>query len=192
MQLVQNSAARLVSGTHKYDNISQILYSLHWLPVDQHIEFKVLLFTFKALNNAAHVISKLVERYEPARSLRSASPNLLKKNTYRLKNLGKRAFYSKHFQVKSVIVSPQEPGLRDSADSTDRLGPGGRVSRMATNIYSSLPPYPSLIFSYGGNDGFHILLQFLRFTQLSLQFWMKHVSKLSKHILVMAYLMFFV
>jgi len=53
LQHVQNSAARLVSVKHKHDHISPILHHLHWLPVEQRIKFKILLFTFKALNNAA-------------------------------------------------------------------------------------------------------------------------------------------
>ena len=35
LQSLQNSAARLVSRTRKYDRIKPILKQLHWLPVDQ-------------------------------------------------------------------------------------------------------------------------------------------------------------
>ena len=33
LQLVQNAAARLLTGTRKYSHISPILSSLHWLPM---------------------------------------------------------------------------------------------------------------------------------------------------------------
>ena len=34
---VQNAAARLVSGSRKYDHVSPVLHQLHWLPVDKRI-----------------------------------------------------------------------------------------------------------------------------------------------------------
>ena len=43
LQLVQNAAARLLTGHKKRDHISPILASLHWLPVRFRIDFKVLL-----------------------------------------------------------------------------------------------------------------------------------------------------
>ena len=49
LQLVQNAAARLISGLRKYDHISATRMELHWLPVEQRLKFKVLLLTYKAL-----------------------------------------------------------------------------------------------------------------------------------------------
>ncbi len=49
LQTVQNSAARLLTRTKKYDHITPILASLHWL-VCFRIDFKILLITFKALH----------------------------------------------------------------------------------------------------------------------------------------------
>lgn len=46
LQLVQNAAARLLTGTRKHDHITPILASLHWLPVQFRINFKILLFVF--------------------------------------------------------------------------------------------------------------------------------------------------
>ena len=48
--IVQNSAARLLTGTRKHEHISPILRSLHWLPSSERIDFKLLLLTFKSLN----------------------------------------------------------------------------------------------------------------------------------------------
>ena len=42
LQLVQNAAARLLIGISKYEHISPILASLHWLPVHFRIHFKIL------------------------------------------------------------------------------------------------------------------------------------------------------
>ena len=45
LQLVQNSAARLLTGTRKHEHISPILRSLHLLPIPERIDFKLLLLT---------------------------------------------------------------------------------------------------------------------------------------------------
>jgi len=37
---IQNSAAHIVTNTRKYDHITPILQTLHWLPVRQHNNFK--------------------------------------------------------------------------------------------------------------------------------------------------------
>ena len=46
-QRIQNSAARIVTNTRKYDRITPILQKLHWQPVRQRIHLKVLLITYK-------------------------------------------------------------------------------------------------------------------------------------------------
>lgn len=79
LQLVQNSAARVLTNTRKYDHITPILMNLHWLPVRERIEFKTLLLTWKGLNNIApSYITDLLVPYTPARTLRSSDKCLLK------------------------------------------------------------------------------------------------------------------
>jgi len=50
LQAVQNAAARLVAGTQRCDHISK--QQLHWLSV-WHVEFKLAVLVYKALNNLA-------------------------------------------------------------------------------------------------------------------------------------------
>ena len=67
LQTVQNSAARLLTRSRKYDHITPVLASLHWLPVCFRIEFKSLLITFKALHDLAPAyISELLVPYVPS------------------------------------------------------------------------------------------------------------------------------
>ena len=47
MQRVQNTAARVVTRTHKYDHITPVLKVLHWLPINRRVEYKILLYTYK-------------------------------------------------------------------------------------------------------------------------------------------------
>ena len=74
LQRIQNSAARVILKKKKYDRISPLLSSLHWLPISQRIEFKFLVLIFKAFHNfAPSYLSDLLKHYTPSRSLRSGS-----------------------------------------------------------------------------------------------------------------------
>nr|XP_054588790.1 uncharacterized protein LOC129153526 [Nothobranchius furzeri]XP_054588791.1 uncharacterized protein LOC129153526 [Nothobranchius furzeri]XP_054588792.1 uncharacterized protein LOC129153526 [Nothobranchius furzeri] len=44
LQVVQNSAARFLTGTRKWDHISPVLASLNWLPVCYRSHFRLLVF----------------------------------------------------------------------------------------------------------------------------------------------------
>ena len=93
LQRVQNSAARLVTRTQKFNHITPVLVQLHWLPVRQRITFKVLLMAFKALNGLApSYMCNMLEWYAPARSLRSSDSRLLVVPKSKLVSAGDRAF----------------------------------------------------------------------------------------------------
>ena len=53
LQSVQNSAARIVTKTAPREHITPVLKELYWLPVDRRIEYKMLLYAYKALNGLA-------------------------------------------------------------------------------------------------------------------------------------------
>lgn len=93
LQLVQNAAARLLTGTRRRDHISPVLASLHWLPVAFRIDIKIVLFVFKALNGRApQYLTELLCVHAPARSFRSSSQLPLVPPKTRLKTKGDRAF----------------------------------------------------------------------------------------------------
>ena len=93
LQMVQNAAACLLTGTHKYEHISPILASLHWLPVQFRVHFKILLFAFKFMNGlASPYLSELLHPYLPTRSLRSDDQLLLSMTKSKRKLRGDRAF----------------------------------------------------------------------------------------------------
>ena len=79
VQLFQNAAARVLTRTRKYDHVSPLLSTQHWLPIKHCIDFKILLITLKALNGLApQYLSKLLSYYSPPRPLRSQnSGNLI-------------------------------------------------------------------------------------------------------------------
>ena len=53
LQSVQNFAARIISGTHKFDHITPVLNQLQCLPVKHQIRFRDNLLAFKCLNRLA-------------------------------------------------------------------------------------------------------------------------------------------
>ncbi len=72
LQIVQNAAARVLTRSRKYDHITPILQSLHWLPIKFRISYKILLLAYKALNDLAPAyLTNLLSRYNPTRSLRN-------------------------------------------------------------------------------------------------------------------------
>ncbi len=80
LQLVQKAAARVLTRSRKYDHITPILQSLHWLPIKFRISYKILLLAYKALNDLNDVpayLTNLLSRYNPTRSLRSQNSGFL-------------------------------------------------------------------------------------------------------------------
>ena len=92
-QLVQNSAACLVTASRKHKHITPILKHLRGLPVHFRIIFKILLSTYKALNGQApSYIRKLLTYKNSGRVLRSLNNQLLDKPVANLKTYGDRAY----------------------------------------------------------------------------------------------------
>ena len=93
LQFGQNAAARLLTGTHRREHITPVLFALHWLPIRQRIQFKLLLLVYRCTHRLAPAyLTDLVVPYVPARSLRSAEQNLLAVKRYNLNRYGRRAF----------------------------------------------------------------------------------------------------
>ena len=59
-------------------SIKPVLMKLHWLPVEQRIQYKLLIQVYKALNGLEpEYIADILQEYVPTRSLRSAGAHLL-------------------------------------------------------------------------------------------------------------------
>ena len=53
LQGVQNAAARLITGTRKFDHITPILRDLHWFPVRLRIKYKIAMLVSTARPSTA-------------------------------------------------------------------------------------------------------------------------------------------
>ena len=78
LQWVQNVIAKLVCAGNARS--SDALCSLHWLPINQRIKFKLASLTFKLLQHQSpSYLASLITHYMPSRALRSQGQQLLAK-----------------------------------------------------------------------------------------------------------------
>src|SRR4029434_10790019 len=93
LQLIQSSAAWLLTRTKRREHISPVLAALHWLSVTFRIVFKVLLLIYKALNELrpSYIANSLV-KYLPSRTLRSSNAGLLEVPSNSRKKIRDAAF----------------------------------------------------------------------------------------------------
>ena len=67
---------------------------MHWLPISEHIKYKVACMCFSAINGSGPAyLSELLHMYSPSRTLRSSSDTrMLKIQQYKRKTHGFRTF----------------------------------------------------------------------------------------------------
>ena len=117
LQRSQNHAARVLTFSRKRDHITPILKKLHWLPVSQRINFKILLVTFKALNGFAPAYLKdLLVPYSSARDTRRSKNKPRLQLPAKLKaTFGERAFSYAAPRLWNAL--PDSIQTKDSVDS---------------------------------------------------------------------------
>lgn len=92
LELVQNSAARVITKTSRKEHITPILFKLHWLPIEFRVKYKLILHAYKALHDMApNYIKDMLQPYRPTRSLRSSSKLMLEVPRSRTVTYGQRS-----------------------------------------------------------------------------------------------------
>ena len=93
LQIVQNCAARIISGSHKCEHITPVLRSLPWLPVKFRVVFKILMLTFKCLHaQGPKYLCELLQVCVINSTLRSSEVTVLVVPRYNYVYSGNRAF----------------------------------------------------------------------------------------------------
>ncbi|GFR94403.1 reverse transcriptase-like protein [Elysia marginata] len=90
-----NNSARLVCRKPNTTHVTQlIIRSLHWLPVNQRIDYKIAVTCFKCIHKQApSYLSDLLEIHQPRKCLRSSkATKMLKVPRENLKTCDERSF----------------------------------------------------------------------------------------------------
>ena len=94
LQLILNSAFRLVAGARMYDHVTPLLRDRHWLPIAERVDYKLCTLVFRCLQgNAPSYLADHVRLTSVGRrsGLRSADARTLDVPRTRL-SFGDRAF----------------------------------------------------------------------------------------------------
>ena len=77
LQLVQNNAARIVLQAARRSDVNSLLQTLHWLPVEQRINYKLAVLTFKTQQSSPQYLGQHISLRTSVRNTRSSSVPLL-------------------------------------------------------------------------------------------------------------------
>ena len=108
LQKVQNNAARLILGISKREHISPHIASLHWLPNDSRIKYKLACICYNCIStNSPPYLSDLLTVYTAVRQLRSSSDNPVRRRpSVRTVSYGQRYFaYSAPLLLGTLFLS---------------------------------------------------------------------------------------
>ena len=97
LQRLQNAATIYVLMRPRDSSAKDMLCALHWLPIRKRVHYKLLLITYKTLNDSAleYLVNQLQD-YCPTRMLRSVEQNLLTVKKTRIKIGDGLRYFKKH------------------------------------------------------------------------------------------------
>ena len=111
LQSVLNSSARLITNRRRFDHITPALRDeLHWLPIQQRIQYKIALLVFKCLHGLSPVY--LSAAYTPmaslqdSRVLRSAVHGDIVQPRTNTRRIGPRSFRSSAPAIWNSLPAP--------------------------------------------------------------------------------------
>jgi len=115
LQRTQNTAARIITKTQRKDHITPILRELHWLPISQQIQYKLMTTAYKAtIGESPEYLSTIVQLHVPNRDLRSAREIILKTPAAKTVRYG----YSQ-IPYQTAVTWNNLPNIIRSAPSTN-------------------------------------------------------------------------
>ena len=94
LQMVQNSAARLIMRVDRRSHITPVLKTLHWLPIEHRITYKIIVLCFNCIyGNAPGYLQDLIVVKKNDRNLRSSQSILLNVPFTRSSVYSRKCFY---------------------------------------------------------------------------------------------------
>ena len=78
LQRIQNQAARMLKRIPRRDHITPVLKDLHWLRINERIEFKILILTHRAFYETGPMyLSELIKKHNSSNQTRRANDHCL-------------------------------------------------------------------------------------------------------------------
>ena len=77
LQHIQNIACRIVCSLRKFDHVTRPMYDLHWLHIQERIDYKIVHIMFKCLDGTPpQYLIDLLPKWQSKWQLRSSSSNV--------------------------------------------------------------------------------------------------------------------
>ena len=110
LQRLQNMCARIIYRSHKYDHITPFLKELHWLKIEEQIEYKVAVLVYKCVTKTAPTYLQELVISEHGGRLRSTNELKLPVSISKLsqvhdssfRSMGPRIWNSLPFSLKTA------------------------------------------------------------------------------------------
>ena len=78
LQRIQNQAARMLKRIPRRNHITPVLKDLHWLRINERIEFKILILTHRAFyKTGPRYLSELIKKHNSSNRTRRANDHCL-------------------------------------------------------------------------------------------------------------------
>ena len=85
LKRVQNSMARAVTNSRRNEHVKHVLASLHWLPVEFRVHFRIAVATFEVqTTQEPSYLWEFIRLHTPSRHLRSGGCNRLQQHRVKL------------------------------------------------------------------------------------------------------------
>jgi hypothetical protein len=143
LQLILNSSARAVCKSPKFSHITPLLKSLHWLKIQQRIEYKVLSITYKTLQSGQPSYLHSLLNVQSNRTTRSSDIITLQRPSVRSRlKLTNRSF-THHAPVlwNSLPKQLRQPSSHRSLDNQTDSDPTPLFALSSNQFHSKLKTF---------------------------------------------------
>ena len=132
LRKAQSSAARLIFQCRKQNHISPLLMSLHWLPINTSIEYRLSVICHSFFLGLSSIyLSDLLSVYTPKRNLRSSSDN----GILCIPKLRTKTFWQRSFSFAAPTIWNSLPSELRHTDSIQQFKSALR-SHLYANFYT--------------------------------------------------------
>jgi len=127
LQQIQNNVARIVLQAPRRSDVNSLLQMLHWLPVEQRINYKLAVLTFKTQQTSSpQYLSQHISLRTSTRNTRSSSVPLLCVPSQRT------SFARRLFSTAAPLTWNSRPPAVLNCDSLSTF-----KSRLKTHLFST-------------------------------------------------------